>query len=122
MIVGESDKMINKIVKLGIVWLAITSTAWASELVSRSEFEKVNQANQQEFKNISVTLAEIKTELTHLNQDLAELKDLRRNLTDRLVDFALAGGLAFSGSLAWRNRKNGSTSLTTSGKRGDGQT
>jgi hypothetical protein len=99
--------MTRKMIVLGVVGLAMMSAGWTSELVSRAEFEKVNSANQQEFKNISVTLAEIKTELTHLNQDLAELKDLRRNLTDRLIDFALAGGLAFSGSLAWKNRRNG---------------
>lgn len=114
MTAGGLDNMTKKTIIFGLAWLAMISIGWTSELVSRSEFEKVNQANQQEFKNISVTLAEIKTELTHLNQDLAELKDLRRNLTDRLIDFALAGGLAFSGSLAWKNRKNG--------KRANGQT
>ena len=98
---------VRLVIKIIFAGLVLCGLCLSSELVSRAEFERVNQANQQEFKNISVTLAEIKNELTHLNQDMMELKDLRRSMTDRLIDFALAGGLAFSGSLAWRNRKNG---------------
>lgn len=100
--------MKDRIVKGSLIlnlWLA--AICFGSELVSRSEFEAEQQKNQAEFREISVSLAEIKNELVHLNQDLGELKELKRTVLDRMIDIVLAGSLAFSGSVAWRNRKNG---------------
>lgn len=98
----------SKAIFIGIMMLMfLTGSGVNSEPVSRIEFEKVQEGNQEEFKDISVTLAEIKNELSHINQDLGELKELRRTMLDRMIDILLAGGLAFSGTVAWRNRKNG---------------
>jgi len=96
-----------RLIKIGVLTVLLITAAGATELVSRTEFEKVQQNNRQEFRDISVTLAEIKNELSHINQDLGELKELRRTMLDRMIDILLAGGLAFSGTVAWRNRKNG---------------
>jgi len=96
-----------RLIKIGVLTVLLNTAAGATELVSRTEFEKVQQNNRQEFRDISVSLAEIKNELSHINQDLGELKELRRTMLDRMIDIMLAGGLAFSGTVAWRNRKNG---------------
>lgn len=102
------SRMEGKIVK-GILILNVLLAAFCfgSEPASRAEFEKEQQKNQAEFRGISITLAEIKNELVHMNQDLGELKELRRTVLDRMIDILLAGGLAYSGSIAWRNRRNG---------------
>ena len=99
--------MNRRLIKIGVLTALLITAAGATELVPRSEFEKVQQSNQEEFRDISVTLAEIKNELSHINQDLGELKERRRTMLDRMIDIMLAGGLAFSGTVAWRNRKNG---------------
>lgn len=103
----ESQNRMSVVKKTVAIMILLAGFALGSDLVSRIEFENQHQKNQAEFKSISVSLAEIKTELVHLNQDMAELKELRRSILDRLIDMFLAGGLAFSGSLAWRTRRNG---------------
>ncbi|MCI0531018.1 MAG: hypothetical protein L0Y74_03600 [candidate division Zixibacteria bacterium] len=74
--------------------------------VSKAEFESQIEKHQGEFREIAVTLAEIRSELEHINQDLGELKELRRTVFHRVIDIGLAGGLAFSGAAAWRYRRN----------------
>src|SRR3990172_8280380 len=93
--------MNRRLIKIGVLTALLITAAGETELVSRSEFEKVQQSNQEEFRDISVTLAEIKNELSHINQDLGELKELRRTMLDRMIDIMLAGGGGFSGGVGW---------------------
>jgi len=89
------------ILTVGFCWL----NAWGSEFVKQEEFISFKEKNSQEFSQIAVSLAEIKNDMNHIQQDLTELKDLRRNLIDRMLDIILAGGLAFTGAKVLR-RKN----------------
>ena len=77
----------------------------AAEFVKQDEFVALKEKNSEEFKQISISLAEIKSDMGHIQQDLTELKDLRRSIFDRMLDIILAGGLAFTGAKIWR-RKN----------------
>jgi hypothetical protein len=87
--------------------LFLTSTVCGDAPVSKTEFESQTEKSAGEFREIAVTLAEIRSELEHINQDLGELKELRRTVFHRVIDIGLAGGLAFSGAAAWRYRRNG---------------
>ena len=87
--------------------LFLTSTVSGDAPVSKAEFESQIEKSQEEFREIAVTLAEIRKELEYIKQDLGEPKDLRRTVFHRVIDIGLAGGLAFSGAAAWRYRRNG---------------
>ncbi len=86
---------------VGLGWLS----SQAAEFVKKDELVVLKDKNSQEFKEIAVSLAEIKNDMSHIQQDLAELKDLRRSIFDRMLDIILAGGLAFTGAKVLR-RKN----------------
>ncbi len=86
---------------IGVGWLS----SQATEFVKKEEFVILKEQNSQEFKEIAVSLAEIKNDMSHIQQDLKELKDLRRSIFDRMLDIILAGGLAFTGAKVLR-RKN----------------
>ena len=77
----------------------------ATEFVKQDEFITLKEKNFEELKQISIALAEIKSDMGHIQQDLTELKDLRRSIFDRMLDIILAGGLAFTGARVLR-RKN----------------
>jgi len=81
-----------------------------TEYVKRDEFVTLKEKNSEEFKQISIALAEIKSDMSHIQQDLKELKDLRRSVFDRMLDIILAGSLAFTGAKVLR-RKNDKRNL-----------
>ncbi len=91
---------------IAIGWL----TSQATEFVKKDEFMALKEKNSEEFRQISVALAELKNDMSHIQQDLTELKDLRRSIFDRMLDIILAGGLAFTGAKVLR-RKNGKKNL-----------
>lgn len=90
------------ILVMGICWITVP----AAELVKKEEFVILKEKNSQEFKEIAVSLAEIKNDIGHIQQDLKELKDLRRSIFDRMLDIILAGGLAFTGAKVLRKRND----------------
>lgn len=99
MLKSNSIKIV--ILTIGISWL----NAWGTEYVKQDEFITLKEKNFEEFKQISIALTEIKNDMGHIQQDLTELKDLRRSIFDRMLDIILAGGLAFTGAKVLR-RKN----------------
>ena len=90
------------------IWVMTVASCYgleATEFVKQEEFISLKEKNSEEFKQISIALAEIKSDMNHIQQDLTELKDLRRSVFDRMLDIILAGGLAFTGARVLR-RKN----------------
>ena len=94
------------ILVIGIGWISIQAT----EFVKKEELATFKEKNSEEFRQISVSLAELKNDMSHIQQDLTELKDLRRSIFDRMLDIILAGGLAFTGAKVLR-RKNDKKNL-----------
>ncbi len=90
-----------------IIWIfsGIAFGQSAGDFVKKEELATFKEKNSEEFREISVSLAELKNDMSHIQQDLTELKDLRRSMFDRMIDIILAGGLAFTGAKVLR-RKN----------------
>lgn len=83
-----------------------------TEYIKQDEFATFKEKNSEEFKHISIALAEIKSDMGHIQQDLKELKDLRRSIFDRMLDIILAGGLAFTGAKVLRRKNDKKNSQT----------
>lgn len=99
-------KFCKKIILLSWVLLVVSyENLGATEFVKKEEFVTLKEKNSEEFRQISVGLAEIKNDMGYIQQDLTELKDLRRSIFDRMLDIILAGGLAFTSAKVLR-RKN----------------
>ena len=98
-----------------LIWVLITVSwlnLWATEFMKKEEFLTFKEKNSEEFKQISISLAEIKNDMSHIKQDLTELKDLRRSIFDRMLDICLAGGLAFTGAKVLRRKNDKRNSQT----------
>jgi len=96
-----------------LIWVLIFVSSLnlrATEFVKKDELVAFKEKTLEEFKQTSVSLAEIKNDMSHIRQDLTELKDLRRSIFDRMLDIILAGGLAFTGAKVLR-RKNDKRNL-----------
>ncbi len=98
-----------------IIWVLIAVSfcnLGATEFVKKDEFVTFKEKNLEEFKQVSISLAEIKNDLSHIQQDLSELKDLKRSIFDRMLDICLAGGLAFTGAKVLRRKNDKKNSQT----------
>ena len=97
------------------IWVLLVISCcnlWSAEFVKQEEFVALKEKNTEEFKQISIALAEIKSDMGHIQQDLKELKDLRRSIFDRMLDIILAGGLAFTGAKVLRRKNDKKNSQT----------